>query len=97
MNFKILDMEHRIVAADMPGRKKGGVCVCYSHTADVIAVNRDSQNTEKIAEMIALYMNLEDRDRLEIRDSANDETIQGVLRAVDCVIRIRRHLHKRER
>ena len=98
MNCKILSEEHRIVAVPMPKReRKGGVCICYGPSLNVIVINADCQNLEKIVDIIELYLTIEGRDRLDVANSTNNRTIKGVLHVLDQVARIRRGLDKSRR
>ena len=98
MNCKMLSEEHRIVVVPMPKReRKGGVCICYVPSLNVIMINADCQNLEKIAEIIEFYLTIEGRDRLDVANSTNNKSIKGALHVLDQVARIRRRLNKSRR
>ena len=98
MNCKMLSEEHRIVVVPMPKREhKGGVCICYVPSLNVIVINADCQNLEKIAEIIEFYLTIEGRDRLDVANCTNNESIKGVFHVLDQVARIRRGLDKSRR
>ena len=98
MNCKMLSEEHRIVAVPMPKcERKGGVCICYVPSLNVIVINADCQNPEKIAKIMEIYLTMEGRDRLDAANSVNNESIKGVFYVLDQVARIRRGLDKSRR
>lgn len=95
MDLKILDTEHRIAAVSMPERKrKGGVCICYSHSTNMIVINQDAANLDKIVELLGTYMDLDNLERLEVRNYTKDETIKDMLRTMDRIDRAWKHLRK---
>ena len=79
----------------MPERKrKGGVCICYSHSTNMIVINQDAANLDKIVELLGTYMDLDNLERLEVRNYTKNETIKGMFRTMDRIDRIRKHLRK---
>lgn len=98
MNCKMLSEEHRIVAVPMPKReRKGGVCICYGPSSNVIMINADCQNLEKTAKIMTMYLTIEGRDRLDVANCTNNESIKGMFHVLDQVARIRRRLNKSRR
>lgn len=92
MDYKILNEEYRIAAAKIP-RKTPGISICYSR-ADVILINDDAAGLDGIVELFATYLDLDDLGRLEVRNYTQDETIRGMLRTMDRIDRVRKHLRK---
>ena len=92
MNCKMLSEEHRIVA--VPMKYEGGLHIIYNHSKDAILINADCQNLEKIME---IYLTIEGRDRLDVANSTNNESIKGLFYVLDQVARIRRGLDKSRR
>ena len=85
MNCKMLSEEHRIVA--VPMKYEGGLHIIYA----------DCQNLEKIAKIMEIYLTIEGRDRLDVANSTNNESIKGLFYVLDQVARIRRGLDKSRR
>ena len=95
MNYKILSEEHRIVA--VPMKYEGGLHIIYNHSIDAILINADCQNLEKTAKIMTTYLTIEGRDRLDVANCTNNESVKGVLHVLDQVVRIRRRLNKSRR
>ena len=95
MNCKILNEEHRIVA--VPMKYNGGLHIIYGPSLNVIMINADCQNLEKIAEIMEFYLTIEGHDRLDVANCTNNESIKGVLHVLDQVARIRRRLNRSRR
>lgn len=95
MNCKILNEEHRIVA--VPMKYNGSLHIIYGPSLNVIMINADCQNLEKIAKIMEIYLTIEGRDRLDAATCTNNESIKGVLHVLDQVARIRRRLNKSRR
>ena len=92
MDYKILNEEYRIAAAKIP-RKTPGISICYSR-ADVILINDDAANLDGIVDLFATYLSLDDLGRLEVRNYTQNETIKDMLRTMDRIDRVRKHLRK---
>lgn len=92
MDYKILNEEYRIAAAKIP-RKTPGISICYSR-ADVILINDDAAGLDGIVDLFATYLSLDDLGRLEVRNYTQNEAINGMLRTMDRIDRVRKHLRK---
>lgn len=92
MDYKILNEEYRIAAAKIP-RKTPGISICYSR-ADVILINDDAIGLDRLVKLLATYLDLDSLERLEARKYAQEDGIKGMLRAMDRIDRIRKHLRK---
>lgn len=92
MEYKILNEKYRIAAARIP-RKTPGVSIHYSH-ADVILINDDAIGLDRLVELLATYLDLDNLERLEVRNYTQEDGIKGMLRTMDQVARIRRQLYK---
>ena len=95
MNCKLASEELRIVA--VPMKYEGGLHIIYNHSKDAILINADCQNLEKIAKIMEIYLTIEGRDRLDVANSTNNESIKGLFYVLDQVARIRRGLDKSRR
>lgn len=69
------------------------ISICYSR-ADVILINDDAANLDGIVDLFATYLSLDDLGRLEVRNYTQNETIKGMLRTMDRIDRVRKHLRK---
>ena len=92
MEYEILNEEYRIAAAKIP-RKTPGISICYSR-ADVILINDDAANLDGIVDLLATYLDLDNLERLEVRNYVQEDGIKGMLCTMDRVDRIRRQLYK---
>ena len=95
MNCKMLSEEYRIVA--VPMKYEGGLHIIYNHSKDAILINADCKNLEKVAKIMEIYLTIEGRDRLDVANSTNNESIKGLFYVLDRVARIRRGLDKSRR
>ena len=93
MEYKILNEKYRIVAAGIP-RKTPGVSIYYNH-ADVIFINDDGSGLGKLVELFAAYLDLDNLERLEVRNYVQKDGIKSILCTLDRIDRIRRRLYKR--
>ena len=57
----------------------------------------EPENFEKIAKIMEIYLTIEGRDRLDVANSTNNESIKGLFYVLDQVARIRRGLDKSRR
>ena len=93
MNYTILNEKHRIVAVPIQ-RRRHGLTVIYSQN-DMILINEDAPNLEKTVEVLAAYLDLEGRERVDLKEYINsrkyDADLLRLLGAMDRVTRIRRH------
>lgn len=92
MEYKILSKEHRIIA--VPMKYNGGFHIIYGPSMNVIMINADCQNLERIADIIEFYLTIEGRDRLGMANCTNDKAFKDVFHVLDQVARIRRQLYK---
>lgn len=93
MNYTILNEKHRIVAVPIQ-RRRPGLTVIYSQN-DTILINEDAPNLEKTVEVLAAYLDLEGRERVDLKEYINSRKygadLLRLLGAMDRVTRIRRH------
>ena len=93
MNYSILNEKHRIVAVPIQ-RRRPGLTVIYSQN-DTILINEDAPNLEKTVEVLAAYLDLEGRERVDLKEYINSRKygadLLRLLGAMDRVTRIRRH------
>lgn len=94
MDIKMLDARQRIAAAEIPG-VKAGVHIYY--ISDAIVINANATNLEQLVELFATYLDLNNLERLEVRNHTQDETIKDVFYILDRVARIRRKLYRYNR
>lgn len=92
MEYKILNAKYRIAAARI-SRKTLGVSIYYNH-ADVILINDDAIGLDRLVELFAVYLDLDNLERLEVRNYVQEDGIKGMLRAMDRIDRIRRQLYR---
>lgn len=91
--MEFINKEHRIVAEDISGKKKG-ILICYVGTADVITINCGTTGMEQIAELMATYLDLVSQDRFEVQNHTDNTAIKEILCVLDRVDRIRRKLYR---
>ena len=92
MEYKILNEKYRIAAARIP-RKTPGISIYYNH-ADVILINDDAIGLDRLVKLLATYLDLDNLERLEVRNYVQEDGIKGMLCTMDRVDRIRRQLYK---
>lgn len=92
MEYKILNEKYRIAAARIP-RKTPGISIHYNH-ADVILINDDAIGLDRLVKLLATYLDLDNLERLEVRNYVQEDGIKGMLCTMDRVDRIRRQLYK---
>lgn len=92
MEYEILNEKYRIAAARIP-RKTLGISIHYNH-ADVILINDDAIGLDRLVKLLATYLDLDNLERLEARNYAQEDGIKGMLRTMDRIDRIRRQLYR---
>ena len=92
MEYKILNEKYRIAAERIP-RKTPGISIHYNH-ADVILINDDAIGLDRLVKLLATYLDLDNLERLEVRNYVQEDGIKGMLCTMDRVDRIRRQLYK---
>lgn len=95
MNLKILNNEHFIVSADAETMKT--ILFCYSPSRDAIVINEKAPYIDKIVEVMALYLDLEDLEKKEAADYTQNKSIRECFAILNRIARIRRKLHRAAR
>lgn len=95
MNLKILNNEHFIVSADAETMKT--ILFCYSPSRDAIVINEKAPYIDKIVEVMALYLDLEDLEKKEAADYTQNKSIRECFAILNQIARIRRKLHRAAR
>ena len=91
MDIKMLDARQRIAAVEIPG-VKAGVHIYY--ISDVIVINANAKNCDKIIELMSVYLGLEPMERLRTCMYTDNDSIKGILHTLDRIARIRRKLYR---
>lgn len=92
MNLKILNNEHFIVSADAETMKT--ILFCYSPSRDAIVINENTPCIDKIVEVMALYLDLEDLEKKEVAEHTENRSIREYFAILNRIVRIRRKLYK---
>lgn len=95
MNLKILNSEHFIVSEDAETMKT--ILFCYSPSRDAIVINEKAPYIDKIVEMMAAYLDLEDLEKKEAADYTQNKSIREYFAILNRIARIRRKLHRAAR
>jgi len=98
MDFEVLSEKYRIVSASIPG-EGAGISVYYSGRRDLILIKADTKDAETTADLIIGYLDLSNKERLEVRAFARagvktDKWVADIFHLLDNVMRIRKHLSK---
>lgn len=92
INLKILNEEHFILSAD--GERMGKVLFLYAPSRDAIVINENTPCIDKIVEVMAIYLDLEDLEKKEVAEHTENRSIREYFAILNRIARIRRKLYK---
>lgn len=99
--MEIINEEHNLLAVGpelLPEEYRGHILIFYVPSLDAVAMSTDNQVFEELAELISVYLSLDDWNRKKAmdecsRDVTSKELIE-IMHVLDRIIRIRRKLRQ---